>query len=136
MTEVCATYLPAYSLLTALTVKDMIIRGGENIVSYRLTPLIRELTIMLPCAQASVSVEDALYHDERLAEVAAVGLPDEKLGELVAAVVSTKPAYHGKVTETELLDLARKRSVRCLSWRVDKHLTPIPTGYLTLPSLS
>ena len=109
MTEVCATYLPAYSLLTALTVKDMIIRGGENIVSYHLTPLIRELTIMLRCAQASVSVEDALYHDERLAEVAAVGLPDEKLGELVAVVVSTKPAFHGLVREEELLDLAREK---------------------------
>lgn len=70
-------------------IKDMIIRGGENI--------------------ASVSVEDALYYDERLAEVAAVGVPDDKLGELVAAVVSTKPAFHGRVKESELLELARSK---------------------------
>ena len=31
--------------------------------------VIRELTIMLTSEKASVSVEDALYHDERLAEV-------------------------------------------------------------------
>ncbi|EKM59179.1 uncharacterized protein PHACADRAFT_136523 [Phanerochaete carnosa HHB-10118-sp] len=73
-------------------VKDMIIRGGENI--------------------ASVAVEDALYHDERLAEVAAVGVPDERLGELVAVVVSTKPAYHGQVQEAELLALARTKLPR------------------------
>lgn len=71
--------------------------------------LIRELAIMLTCDKASVSVEDALYHDERLAQVAAVGVPDEKLGELVVVVVSTKPAYHGQVRESELLELARKR---------------------------
>ena len=59
--------------------------------------------------QASVSVENALYHDERLAEVAAVGVPDDKLGELVAAVVCTKPPYHNRVKESELIDLARSR---------------------------
>jgi acyl-CoA synthetase (AMP-forming)/AMP-acid ligase II len=64
---------------------------------------------MLTCKQASVSVEDALYHDERLAEVAAVGVPDEKLGELVAVVVTTKPAFRGQVTEAELLEQARTR---------------------------
>ena len=61
--------------------------------------------------EASVSVEDALYYDERLAEVAAVGVPDEKLGELVAVVVSTKPPHHGQVRESELIELARKRYV-------------------------
>ncbi|GJE84159.1 acyl--CoA ligase [Phanerochaete sordida] len=70
-------------------IKDMIIRGGENI--------------------ASVMVEDALYHDERIAEVAAVGVPDEKLGELVAVIVSTKPAFHGLVREAELFALAREK---------------------------
>ena len=59
--------------------------------------------------QASVSVENALYLDERLAEVVAVGVPDEKLGELVAVVVSTKPAYKNQVKESELISLARSR---------------------------
>ena len=71
--------------------------------------MIRELAIILTCEKASVSVEDALYHDDRLAEVAAVGVPDEKLGELVAVVVSTKSAFRGQVKESELLELARSR---------------------------
>ena len=56
-------------------------------------------------------MENALYHDERVNEVAAVGIPDEKLGELVAAVVVTKPEHHGKVNESELIALARTKYV-------------------------
>lgn len=56
-------------------------------------------------------VENAFYFDDRVAEAAAVGVPDDKLGELVAVVVSTKPEYHGKVKESELIELARKKSV-------------------------
>lgn len=59
--------------------------------------------------QDSVSVENALYSDERVLEVAAVGVPDKRLGELVAAVVSIKPAFHGKVTEASLISVAQKR---------------------------
>ncbi|KAI0092719.1 hypothetical protein BDY19DRAFT_501652 [Irpex rosettiformis] len=70
-------------------IKDLIIRGGENI--------------------PSVTVENALYHDERVNEVAAVGIPDEKLGEVVAAIVVTKSEHHGKVKESELIELARTK---------------------------
>ncbi|KAJ7129698.1 hypothetical protein C8R44DRAFT_777431 [Mycena epipterygia] len=42
-------------------------------------------------------------------EVAAVGVPDKRLGELVAAVVSLKPEYREKITEGSLIDLARTR---------------------------
>ncbi|KAF9460705.1 hypothetical protein BDZ94DRAFT_878708 [Collybia nuda] len=68
--------------------KDIIIRGGENV--------------------DSVSVENALYADPRIQEAAAVGVPDERLGELVAAVVSVKPPFQGRVTEAALIALARK----------------------------
>jgi len=68
--------------------KDIIIRGGENV--------------------DSVSVENALYADPRILEAAAVGVPDERLGELVAAVVSVKPPFQGRVTEAALIALARK----------------------------
>ncbi|KAL0072408.1 hypothetical protein AAF712_000171 [Marasmius tenuissimus] len=70
-------------------IKDIIIRGGENI--------------------ASIAVENALYMDSRVMEVAAVGVPDTRLGELVAALVSVKPPFRGKVTETSLIELARKK---------------------------
>ncbi|CAA7259743.1 unnamed protein product [Cyclocybe aegerita] len=69
-------------------IKDIIIRGGENI--------------------DSVTVENALYADERVLEAAAVGVPDKRLGELVAAVVSVKPPFHSRVTDRELISLARK----------------------------
>ena len=59
-------------------------------------------------------MENALYYDERLAEVVAVGVPDEKLGELVAAIVTTKPPFHATVKESELLELARSKYVSFL----------------------
>lgn len=71
--------------------KDIIIRGGENV--------------------DSVTVENALYADPRVLEAAAVGVPDERLGELVAAIVSLRPAYLGQVTEEELISQTKTRFV-------------------------
>ncbi|BEJ16502.1 hypothetical protein CspHIS471_0511070 [Cutaneotrichosporon sp. HIS471] len=51
--------------------KDIIIRGGENI--------------------ASEEIENAIYVDDRVAEAAAVPVPDDMLGELVAVAVSLRP---------------------------------------------
>jgi len=48
--------------------KDMVISGGENVYP--------------------AEVESALYKHESIAEVAVIGLPDEKWGEAVTAVVS------------------------------------------------
>lgn len=62
-------------------------------------------------AQDSVSVENALYADPRLSEVAVVGVPDKRLGELVAAVVSVKSAFRGQVTEKYLIAVAAKTFV-------------------------
>lgn len=53
-------------------------------------------------------MENALYSDPRVLEVAAVGVPDKRLGELVAAVVVVKPAYQGQVSETSLMSVAVK----------------------------
>ncbi|THH32723.1 hypothetical protein EUX98_g1472 [Antrodiella citrinella] len=54
-------------------IKDLINRGGEKI--------------------DSISVENAICADDRINEVAAVGVPDPRLGELVAAVISPKSAF-------------------------------------------
>ncbi|MEU6366834.1 acyl-CoA synthetase [Streptomyces sp. NPDC046931] len=54
---------------------------------------------------ASRQVEDALYTHERVAEVAVIGLPDERWIEAVTAVV----VPCGEVTEAELLAHARER---------------------------
>lgn len=61
--------------------------------------------------QDSVTVENALYADPRVLEAAVVGVPDERLGEVVAAVVSLRPSYEGQVTEATLIGHARKRYV-------------------------
>jgi long-chain acyl-CoA synthetase len=60
--------------------KDIIIRGGENI----------------SCQE----VESALYAHPAVAEASVFGLPDERLGELVGAVVYPKP---GAALEAEAL---------------------------------
>ena len=54
--------------------KDIIIRGGENI----------------SCQE----VESAIYAHPAVAEVSVFGLPDERLGEIVGAVVYAKPGEH------------------------------------------
>jgi long-chain acyl-CoA synthetase len=52
-------------------VKDMILRAGENVYS--------------------AEVEAAIYENPAVYEAAVVGLPDERLGEVVACVVMLKP---------------------------------------------
>ncbi|KAI5885282.1 acetyl-CoA synthetase-like protein [Schizophyllum commune H4-8] len=72
--------------------KDIIIRGGENI--------------------DSSTVENALHADEGVLEAAAVAVPDERLGELPAAVVAVKEGHRQRVTEEGLIKLARSRLPR------------------------
>ncbi|HUA85437.1 MAG TPA: AMP-binding protein [Bryobacteraceae bacterium] len=67
--------------------KDMIIRGGENIYP-------RE-------------VEEFLYTHPKIADVQVVGLPDEKLGEAVAAWIKLKSGE--KMSEDEVLEFSRGR---------------------------
>ncbi len=59
-------------------------------------------------AKDSTSVEYALYTEPGVLEAAAVGVPDERLGELVIALVIIKPGYHGKVDEKTLSAVAEK----------------------------
>lgn len=68
-------------------IKDIIIRGGENV--------------------DSVAVENALYQDPRVLQAACVGVPDERLGELVTAVVHVQPGAR-EVTSAALLASCRK----------------------------
>ncbi|WP_460354430.1 long-chain-fatty-acid--CoA ligase [Mycobacterium sp. ZZG] len=65
--------------------KDMIISGGENIYS--------------------IEVERVLAEHEAVVEVAVIGVPDEKWGEVVKAVV----VLEGEASESELIAFARER---------------------------
>jgi len=70
--------------------KDIIIRGGENI--------------------HSTTVENVLHEHPEIIEAAAVGIPDHRLGELVAAAVTTKP--DSKLTEQEVINFAKQKLPR------------------------
>ncbi|GGV36724.1 AMP-dependent synthetase [Kitasatospora herbaricolor] len=67
--------------------KDVIITGGENV--------------------SSIEVEDCLYDHPAVAEVAVIGVPDEKWGETVKALVVLKPG--GATDEAELIAHCKQR---------------------------
>ncbi|MFS3128922.1 long-chain-fatty-acid--CoA ligase [Nocardioides sp. Bht2] len=68
-------------------IKDMIISGGENIYS--------------------PEVERVLAEHPAVLEVAVIGVPDDRWGEAVKAVVALKPEM--SASEQELIDFARER---------------------------
>jgi len=67
--------------------KDVIITGGENV--------------------SSIEVEDAVFSHPAVAEVAVIGVPDDKWGEMVTALVVV--AEGEQVTEEEILAHCRGR---------------------------
>jgi acyl-CoA synthetase (AMP-forming)/AMP-acid ligase II len=67
--------------------KDVIITGGENV--------------------SSIEVEDTLFSHPSVAEVAVIGVPDEKWGETVKALVVLAPG--AEATEQDLIDHCRDR---------------------------
>ncbi len=67
--------------------KDVIITGGENV--------------------SSIEVEDAVFSHPEVAEVAIIGIPDEKWGELVTALVVTVAG--STVTEAELVAFTKTK---------------------------
>lgn len=52
-------------------------------------------------------MENAFFSDERIHDCAVVGIPDKRLGELVAALVVLRHEYAGKVIENDLLEMVR-----------------------------
>ena len=67
--------------------KDVIISGGENV--------------------SSIEVEDAIFSHAEVAEVAVIGVPDEKWGELVLALVVKTPG--STLSEDELITYTKTK---------------------------
>lgn len=67
--------------------KDVIISGGENV--------------------SSIEVEDAVFSHPEVAEVAVIGIPDEKWGELVLALVVKTPG--ATLTEDALISYVKTK---------------------------
>jgi acyl-CoA synthetase (AMP-forming)/AMP-acid ligase II len=68
-------------------------------------------------------------------EVAAVGVPDKRLGEVVAAVVCPKPAFWGQLMEEELMEVARKGSVAQYYYFLVSDNLPLRLAFPNLLSL-
>ena len=94
--------------------KDVIITGGENLYP--------------------VQIEDFLRKNEKIKDVAVIGLPDERLGEIAAAVIEFKEGM--SATEEEInefcLELPRyKRPKKLIFADVPRN----PTGKIEKPVL-
>ncbi len=94
--------------------KDVIITGGENIYP--------------------VEIEDFIMEHEDAQDVAVIGLPDERLGEIVSAVIQLKPGR--SVSTEEMLEFCKglpryKRPRRIFFDEVPRN----PTGKIEKPTL-
>jgi acyl-CoA synthetase (AMP-forming)/AMP-acid ligase II len=94
--------------------KDVIITGGENIYP--------------------VQIEDFLRTNEAIKDVAVIGLPDHRLGEIVAAIVELKPGFSS--SEAEIMEFCSalpryKRPRKIIFGNVPRN----PTGKIEKPKL-
>jgi fatty-acyl-CoA synthase len=80
-------YLDEAFLVISDRKKDVIITGGENV--------------------SSIEVEDCLYQHPAVAEVAVIGVPSEKWGETIKALVVARPGV--EVSEEDLIAHCRNR---------------------------
>ena len=86
-----------HTLIIADRKKDVIISGGENV--------------------SSIEVEGAIFSHPDVAEVAVIGIPDEKWGELVLALVVKKPGC--ELTEDTLMAYTR---TKLAGYKCPKHI--------------
>ena len=94
--------------------KDVVISGGENIYP--------------------VQIEDFLRKNNKIKDVAVIGLPDARLGEIAAAIIEIKEGFECTEDEIRLFcnDLPRyKRPRKIIFDRIPRN----PTGKIEKPVL-
>jgi acyl-CoA synthetase (AMP-forming)/AMP-acid ligase II len=84
--------------------KDMIVSGGENVYSKE--------------------VEEVISTHPKVLEVAVIGLPDEKWGEVVTAVVASRPEE--EITEEEIIEYSKKSLAGYKCPKIVKFIDNIP----------
>jgi acyl-CoA synthetase (AMP-forming)/AMP-acid ligase II len=94
--------------------KDVIISGGENLYP--------------------VQIEDFLHRNDAIKDVAVIGLPNERLGEIAAAIIELKPNYN--CSEAEIMEFCAqlpryKRPRKIIFDTVPRN----PTGKIEKPRL-
>lgn len=91
-------------------IKDIIIRGGENI--------------------SSLEIENALYRHPNTLEASVFGLPDDRLGEVVGAVVcvNNKDAVDEQTLQLFLSELIAHFKVPHKIWLVEQNLPRLGSG--------
>lgn len=95
--------------------KDMVISGGENIYP--------------------VEIETILQGHPKIHDAAVIGLPDERLGEIVAAIIKAKPAQ--TLTEEEVMAFAEQHLPRYKRPKlvIFNDVPRNPTGKIEKPKL-
>ena len=96
--------------------KDVIISGGENLYP--------------------VQIEDFIRKNNAVKDVAVIGLPDARLGEIATAIIELKPEFSGKVSEDDInefcYDMPKyKRPRKIIFAEVPRN----PTGKIEKPKL-
>jgi acyl-CoA synthetase (AMP-forming)/AMP-acid ligase II len=94
--------------------KDVIITGGENIYP--------------------VQIEDFLRAYEAVKDVAVIGLPDKRLGEIAAAIIELKPGYQCSEEDIDAYCISLPRYKRPRKIIFDK-VPRNPTGKIEKPRL-
>lgn len=94
--------------------KDVIISGGENLYP--------------------VQIEDFLHRHEAVKDVAVIGIPDKRLGEIAAAIVELKPDHSCTEEELNAFCQALPRYKRPRKYIFDK-VPRNPTGKIEKPKL-
>ena len=96
--------------------KDVIISGGENLYP--------------------VQIEDFIRKNNTVKDVAVIGLPDARLGEIATAIIELKPEFKDKVTSEDIIDFCQdmpkyKRPRKIIFAEVPRN----PTGKIEKPKL-
>jgi long-chain acyl-CoA synthetase len=71
-------------------------------------------------------IEDLLYENESILEVAVIGIPDPEAGETIKAFIVLKPEFKGKTSEQDIIDWAKGNMAGYKYPRIVQFIDEIP----------